>query len=76
MQKLKLKKLVDTLLGYEIQVGAHCPAEDAQAAMKIYKKFQVSWEEFLLRKTTSKKHYGPPSNLPSTTFKSITLLSI
>lgn len=70
--KLKLKKLVQTLLGYQIQVGEHCPAEDAQAAMHLYKKFQVGWDEFLSRKTKPRKHYEPPNNLPSTPFKSIT----
>lgn len=75
MQKLKLKKLVPSLLGYEIQVGEHCPAEDAQAAMQIYKKFQIGWDDFLSRKPESKKHYEPPSYLPSIIFKFITLLS-
>lgn len=65
VQKLKLKKLVETLLGYKIQMGEHCPSEDARAAMQLFKKFQVTWEEYLWRKPKSKKHCGPPSNLPS-----------
>ncbi|XP_031632880.1 RNA exonuclease 4 [Contarinia nasturtii] len=40
-----LRLLTNCILNYDIQTGAHCSVEDAQATMAIYKKFSRSWEK-------------------------------
>lgn len=39
-----LRLLANCILKYDIQTGAHCSVEDAQAAMSIYKRFARNWE--------------------------------
>lgn len=40
-----LRLLTNCILNYDIQTGAHCSVEDAQATMAIYKKFARNWEK-------------------------------
>ena len=45
----RLKHLAASHLGIAIQTGEHDPAEDARAALALYKKFEREWEESALR---------------------------
>ncbi|KAL0229524.1 hypothetical protein GEMRC1_014141 [Eukaryota sp. GEM-RC1] len=51
----KLKMLSAKFLRETIQTGEHNPAEDANAAMKLYLKYRKRWESDLKLKKTSKK---------------------
>lgn len=44
MRAKKLKLLVHQHLGIDIQTGEHEPAEDARAALALYKLFRRQWE--------------------------------
>lgn len=45
----RLKHLVEQFLGLSIQGGEHDPAEDARAALSLYKHFRREWEGGLVR---------------------------
>lgn len=49
----KLRDLASQLLSITIQSGEHNPAEDAQAAMLLYKKYRKEWEHSLRTKTAA-----------------------
>lgn len=42
-----LRKLAAEVLGMEIQSGAHDPAEDAIASLRLYQRYQKEWERAL-----------------------------
>ncbi|CAM9880947.1 unnamed protein product, partial [Discosporangium mesarthrocarpum] len=42
-----LRKLADEYLGIVIQEGQHDPAEDARAALALYKCVRTEWERSL-----------------------------
>ena len=45
----RLKHLAEQFLGLAIQDGEHDPAEDARAALAIYRHFRRDWEGGLVR---------------------------
>lgn len=58
-----LKKLVDKLLGIQIQQGEHNSIQDAQAAMRIYIMHRREWEN--VRPNKYKKRYLMKKNMAS-----------
>ena len=44
VRKDSLKNLASKELGWDIQDGSHSSVEDARAAVMIYKKHKVAWE--------------------------------
>lgn len=49
-----LRLLANCILNVDIQTGAHCSVEDAQATMAIYKKFARNWEKSMAK--TMERH--------------------
>jgi RNA exonuclease 4 len=54
-----LKNLVAEVLGHRIQIGEHNSVEDARAALALYKKCRVEWEQLLFDAQHQRKHRAP-----------------
>lgn len=58
----RLKHLVEQHLGIQIQTGEHEPAEDARAALALYKLYRIQWERDILAQIAGKQQSrGRPS---------------
>ena len=66
LRSQKLKKLVADHLGAEIQVAgaAHDPAEDARAALAVYKLFRTQWERDEADRSRRHKNRGGKKKAP------------
>lgn len=62
----KLRDLVKEEFDYDIQTGEHDPAEDARAAMAMYRRFRIPWEHSLVghnvKKNPSKRKFMSQSS--------------
>jgi len=57
----KLRFLAQKYLGIQIQTGEHDPAEDAKAALMLYKHFKKDWEGSVKKKLVKKSAKSKPS---------------
>ena len=58
----RLKHLAEQFLGLSIQSGEHDPAEDARAALALYRHFRREWEGGLVRGRPSAAAAGGPGS--------------